>query len=173
MPTILTHTAVPLALRLGLGKHAVPTRWLWAGMVLSILPDLDMVFLYFGVPWHSVYGHRGFSHSFGFALMCAILFVWVAYTRKATAFMFAFAIVASHALLDTLSWGGQGVALYWPFSDIRIRAPQRPIPASPLDVDMFMRWGLYVLEAELKWVWLPLMTLGGLGALWRRWRSKG
>ena len=59
MPTILTHTAVPLALGLGLGKEIVPRRVLWAGVALSILPDLDVLAFRFGIPYAAPFGHRG------------------------------------------------------------------------------------------------------------------
>jgi membrane-bound metal-dependent hydrolase YbcI (DUF457 family) len=43
MPTILTHTAVPLALGLGLGPRAIPPRLLVAGVTASMVPDLDVL----------------------------------------------------------------------------------------------------------------------------------
>jgi membrane-bound metal-dependent hydrolase YbcI (DUF457 family) len=43
MPTIISHTAIPLAIGLGLGRKAISSRLLLAGMAASILPDLDML----------------------------------------------------------------------------------------------------------------------------------
>src|SRR5215468_1372822 len=68
MPTIFSHPAVPLALGLGLGKKFIPTRLLLAGVVGSILPDFDVIAFRFGIPYEDQFGHRGFSHSFFFAI---------------------------------------------------------------------------------------------------------
>lgn len=43
MPSILSHPAVPLALGLALGPRVIPRRLLLAGVVASILPDLDVL----------------------------------------------------------------------------------------------------------------------------------
>lgn len=63
MPTILTHTAVPLALGLGAGRATISRRLLLAGMATAILPDLDVVAFRVGIPYAAAMGHRGFSHS--------------------------------------------------------------------------------------------------------------
>jgi len=41
MPTILTHTAVPLAIGLALGPRVVSRSLLVAGVLASMLPDLE------------------------------------------------------------------------------------------------------------------------------------
>ena len=75
MPTVFSHAAVPLALGLGLGREAVPPRLLVAGVLVSALPDLDVVTFSWGVPYTSSFGHRGFSHSLLFALAVARAFL--------------------------------------------------------------------------------------------------
>src|SRR3954466_11316239 len=72
MPTILSHAAVPLALRLGLGGKAVPARLLACGAIASMLPDLDVVGMRLGVAYASDFGHRGFTHSLLFAAVLAL-----------------------------------------------------------------------------------------------------
>ncbi len=165
MPTILTHPAVPLALGIGLGNRIIPGKLLLAGILLSILPDLDVIFLQMGVSWHSVYGHRGFTHSIAFSGVCALLLAICFRERSAAAAIFGFVVVLSHPLLDAITWGGQGVALYWPFSDHRFSLSYQPLPASPLSIPHFMRWGGFVLMAEFRMVWLPCIgfTLAVLG----------
>ncbi|MFT5260985.1 MAG: inner membrane protein [Saprospiraceae bacterium] len=177
MATILTHPAVPLALGLGLGKQLIPTRLMLLGMLLSVLPDLDVAMLMLGVPWSSVYAHRGFSHSISFALLISglILFYWQGQNTRGNkgeplmVFVFCFVVLLSHTFLDALTWGGQGVALLWPFDHARFRFDYRPIPASPLSVSGFMRWGGFVLLSELKLIWLPLCAF--TASLWaaRKW----
>lgn len=58
--------------------------------------------------------------------------------------------MVSHGLLDTLTTGGKGVALLWPFSDERFFAPLQFIRVSPIGVGRFLsERGLAVLLSEL------------------------
>lgn len=49
MPTVITHAAVPLCLGAGLGLKVIPPRLLFAGVVLAMLPDADVLAFKFGV----------------------------------------------------------------------------------------------------------------------------
>ena len=114
MPTILSHPAVPLALALGLGRRTIPPRLLVAGVVCSILPDLDVLTFGLGIPYASQFGHRGFSHSLFFAALVALagaVFYRRFETRCAVVFAFLFVALASHGLLDALTNGGLGIVL--------------------------------------------------------------
>ncbi len=62
MPTVITHAAVPLCLGAGLGLKVIPPRLLFAGVVLAMLPDADVLAFKFGVSYGNVFGHRGFTH---------------------------------------------------------------------------------------------------------------
>lgn len=89
-----------------------------AGALLANAADLDFL-LVFGLRMRG--WHRGFTHSFAFALI-----VWLALfallgrarAREAAAYGLAY---ASHAVLDfaTTKFGG-GVVLLWPFSSERL-----------------------------------------------------
>ena len=165
MPTILSHAAVPLALGLGLGGKAVTPRLLVAGIVASVLPDLDVIASYFGVPSSAELGHRGFSHSPFFAALVAL--TGAAGRRalgagSAQAFVFLFVAMASHGVLDALTRGGPGVAFLWPVTGQRFFAPVRMIEVSSFGVAwLFSSRGATVLLSELRWIWLPsgLLTL--------------
>jgi inner membrane protein len=61
----------------------------------------------------------------------------------------------SHPLLDMLTDGGLGIALFYPFSTGRYFFPWRPISVSPIGGAFFSRAGLEVILSELKWIWLP------------------
>ncbi len=159
MPTIFTHPLVPVAITLSLGNRIIPPRLLWAGIALSILPDLDVILLQMGVSWYSVYAHRGFTHSLGFALICALLLAMCFRDHRPQALIFGFVVVVSHAILDAITWGGQGVALYWPINSDRFLFPWHPLPASPLDIPHFIRWGGFVLKAEFQMVWMPIIGI--------------
>ena len=67
MPTVITHAAVPLCIGLGLGSKVIPPRLLFAGIILAMLPDADVLSFKFGIAYGNVFGHRGFTHSRVFA----------------------------------------------------------------------------------------------------------
>ncbi len=159
MPTILSHPVVPLAMGLGLGLRLLPPRLLIAGMVASILPDLDVIGFGLGVEYGSQFGHRGFSHSLSMALaigLIAACFHKSLRTGFALSFGFVSLASASHGILDAFTNGGIGVAFLWPFSAERFFAPFRVIEVSPIGVSrIFSERFLHVLESELLWLWLP------------------
>lgn len=159
MPTIFTHAVVPLALGTGLGVKAIPRRLVLAGMLVSILPDLDVIAFRLGIPFGSDFGHRGFSHSLFMAACIALVgsgFCHRLHAGLARTFLFLVVACASHGLLDALTNGGSGVALLWPFSGERYFAPVTPIEVSPIGLSRFLTArGAAVLASEFVWVWLP------------------
>ena len=62
---------------LAIGQVGITAKTSWrlmaAGVLLSILPDADSIGFFMGVPYHSFWGHRGFSHSIVFALLISII----------------------------------------------------------------------------------------------------
>ena len=112
MPTIVTHAAVPLCLGLGLGRKIIPTRLLFAGMVLSMLPDADVLSFKLGVAYANEFGHRGFTHSLLFAFFVPILcLLETRWFRASILRVWSFLTVSllSHSLLDSVTTGGMGV----------------------------------------------------------------
>jgi inner membrane protein len=173
MPTIFTHSAVPLAMALGAGDRIVSRRMLVAGMALSILPDLDVIAFRFGVPYAAEFGHRGFSHSLFFAVATALCVTALCPSFRASflrSFTFLFLAVVSHGVLDACTDGGLGIAVLWPWSNRRFFVPVKFIEVSPITFCRFFSpRGLAVLRSELATVWLPLMGLASVLALVRRW----
>ncbi|MDR2031318.1 MAG: metal-dependent hydrolase [Azoarcus sp.] len=164
MPTIITHAAPALALGAALGFRRIPPRLFWAVVFCAMLPDFDVIGFRFGVRYADLLGHRGFSHSLSFALVCGGLGALAAPSwlrcRRTLAFGLMFAAVASHIALDAATSGGLGVAAFWPFSEARFFFPWRPIQVSPLSLRVFFSGrGLEVLRSECLWVWLPCLTL--------------
>ena len=172
MPTVLSHTAVPLAVGLGLGRAQVSRATLLTGMGLSMLPDLDTIGFRFGIPYASEFGHRGFSHSLFFACLVSTLAAWWLFRsgqRYWPSFGFLALAMASHGLLDCFTTGGKGIALLWPFSSARFFAPIQVIRVAPISLTRFLSArGIEVLQSELKWVWLPCALLGLLLYGWRK-----
>jgi inner membrane protein len=172
MSTILTHTAVPLALGIGLGASVISRRLMVAGAVASMLPDVDVLAFRFNIAYTDTLGHRGATHSLMFAVfvaLIAMLFASRLNTSRSKALLFVGASCASHGLLDTFTNGGNGVALWWPFSDERVFSAWRVIEVSPLNMHrVFSERGLEVLLSEFFWVWLPAVVVCGMLWLLRR-----
>lgn len=172
MPTILTHPAIPLAIGLALGRDIVPRRLLVAGVVASVIPDLDVLSFDFGVPYASALGHRGFTHSVVFALGLALVGTFASRSLRASAagtFVFLFVAAASHGVLDGFTNGGHGIAFLWPWSTERFFAPFRVIEVSPIGASqLFSPRGATVLVSELLWVWLPSAVVALAVAIVRR-----
>jgi inner membrane protein len=172
VPTVITHTAIPLAIGLGLGSNTISRRLLAAGLAASAVPDLDVLAFRLGVAYSDQMGHRGFSHSLLFAFILAAiacLFCARLNASRLVAFVFVLAAGASHGLLDMLTNGGLGIAYLWPFSDQRFFFPEQVIQVSPLGIHRFLGpAGLAVLESELLWVWLPASAVLAALLLLRR-----
>lgn len=166
MPSFLSHPAPALALAILLGRPRYPVSVALAGAACSVLPDADVIGLAFGVPYDSMLGHRGITHSpfFAAAIGAAGALAWRDPRMPRVALgLYLFAATASHALLDALTNGGRGVALLAPFSPTRFFFPFRPIQVSPLSLERFLsERGLLVLASEIVWVWLPSLLLASL-----------
>ena len=124
-----------------------------------------------GIPYAHFFGHRGFTHSLTFALILASVNAAAIAIGKSSRFswpilIYLFLCTASHGILDAMTSGGIGVALFAPFSDQRVFFSWRPIEVSPLSITQFMSLrGTRVLKNELLWVILPSLGLAILGSL--------
>ncbi len=164
MPTIMTHAIVPLAIAVAAGPARISPKLAAAGAVLAILPDADVIGFAVGIDYADPWGHRGASHAVAFAaLIAGLLTVLWREARSFGAFLFLTLAMASHGLLDTLTDGGLGAALWWPFDDARIFAAATPIRVSPIGADFFSARGLETLVSEILWVWVPCMLLAIAG----------
>jgi len=129
---------------------------------LSMLPDADVVGFSLGVRYADEWGHRGATHSLVFAAAVGIVTGLLARRFHAPAlrtFIAATLVVASHGLLDTLTDGGLGCALFWPFDQTRYFAPWRPIPVAPIGLGYLSARGLSVAFTELV-IFAPLVWFG-------------
>jgi inner membrane protein len=173
MCSVLTHPAVPIALSTVLPQDALSSTVFLVGVACSVIPDLDVIGRKFGIRSPHMLGHRGLTHSIAFA---AVLGATLTYTLFRGSHpdpwvvcLFLFVSTLSHALLDMLTNGGQGVALWAPFSNVRYFFPWRPIEVSPIGVRRFFsKRGVLILWSELRWVWLPSAGVCILGIMiWR------
>lgn len=157
-------------------RRVGPTRWtLFSAMVawsaLSLLPDADVLGFHFGIAYGDPWGHRGATHSLVFAALGGCVIGVAASTLLnrpgLRTGILAALVLASHGLLDTLTDGGLGCALLWPFSDERFFAPWRPLPVAPIGRAFLSSWGLRVALCEMA-VFAPFFAY----ALWPRARRK-
>lgn len=159
MPTVFSHPAPMLALGLAAGQRAIPGRLLLAGLICSVLPDMDVVGFMMKVSYGDTMGHRGASHSLLFAgsmgALCALAAPWLR-CKRFIAFLTGFFAVASHIALDAATNGGLGVAVFWPWDNTRYFLPWQPIEVSPFSPRrLFSARGVKILFSELTWIWLP------------------
>jgi inner membrane protein len=168
------HAAVGMALGRFETGTAVPWRRRVAVMaflsLLALLPDADVVAFPLGIPYEATWGHRGASHSFVFAAASALGVAALARWKGGSATrwgLLAFLAMGSHGVLDSLTTGGLGPALFWPFSDARVFAPIRPLPVAPIGAGMLSARGLYVTVFEFA-AFLPAWIY----ALWPRKKAQ-
>ena len=177
MASLITHAIVGAALGQG-GEAAWRKDWrFWCFLVAgSMLPDIDSIGFFLGVPYRSFWGHRGFTHSLLFVLIVAVLGVlWIEGGKFRNAWklgLLFFLAVASHGLLDAMTNGGLGVAFFSPFDLHRYFLPSRPILVSPIGTRFFSGRGVRILANEALWVWLPTLVLVILLKLARRLRAE-
>ena len=141
----------------GARRPSLAAMVFWAA--LSFLPDADVIGFGLGVRYADAWGHRGATHSLAFslALGSAIGLLAPRYGRPAVQTgVMATLVVASHALLDTLTDGGLGCALFWPFDLTRYFAPWTPLPVSPIGFGYLSPYGLFVAIFEII-VFSPLL----------------
>jgi len=171
MCSVLTHPVVPIALAIVLPHEVLSPTLLLAGAACAVVPDLDVIGFKFGLRSHPMLGHRGLTHSIVFAAALGALLTYTLFRNSHpqwVVFLFLFLSTLSHPLLDMLTNGGQGVALFAPFSNARYFFPWRPIEVSPIGVRRFFsRRGVQIMRSELRWVWLPAAGVCILGMIVR------
>lgn len=176
MPSAFSHAFAAVAL----GKTYTGRPMGWRFWVLAAgsaaFPDFDVLAFGLGIPYESMLGHRGVTHSLVFALGWGLLVVWcefkqvVRFSREWWGlFAFFFVVTASHGVLDALTDGGLGIGFFIPVDATRYFFPCTPIEVSPIGVgSFFSARGWSVMKSELVYVWLPFGLLW-LGAVLWRW----
>ena len=164
MASAFGHVAVAYAL----GKTctlSIPAWRLWSLTVLcSLLPDVDVVGLFLGIPYSHMLGHRGFTHSIVFAILVGLVVPRLAsptisyWTPSYWMSALYFSLVTmSHGFLDAFTDGGLGIAFFAPFGSTRYFFPWRPLTVSPIGfTQFFSEWGMDVLLSELLWIGIPV-----------------
>jgi inner membrane protein len=180
MPTIVSHAITSIPIALGFQKKVNKYRLLFLSILFSVLPDLDGIGFGLGIQYNSLFGHRGFSHSIVFVIIAAIIFVYLVdpktklKSRRFTMLFVNFFIIGIlHILLDAMTNGGLGVALFSPFSNARFFFPWTPIEVSAILPQYFFQLnGLQVMKFELLYLVLPSIIISTLIIYFRRNHEK-
>ena len=174
MATIFSHPAIALGLFPWFKPICQSKYILLTGMALTILPDLDVIGLRFGIPYDHLLGHRGLTHSIFFAaIFCAVLTLVLCNKNKLSIWIYFTISMASHGLLDALTNGGLGVAFLSPFSNERFFLPFRPIEVSTLNIAHFFQGGgIGPLKSEFLYIWPPAILAFLIAYLMPENRSK-
>jgi inner membrane protein len=179
MASAFSHAIAAAAIGSAFSRRGLPVRFWVLGAACSIVPDADVIGVALGVPFRSVLGHRGLTHSLVFAAVLAAVVVLAFFARMraevspARLWLYFFLATASHGVLDALTNGGPGIAFFAPFDNARYFLPWRPVVVSPIGIrPFFSEWGLRVIESELIWIWLPSLIFAGLAILFLRWTGR-
>lgn len=177
MPTVLTHSIVSGLLGKTI-KWEQSRQVTLCSVLCGSVPDLDVIGHRFGFAYLDHWGHRGMSHSLFIALIIGLILSVLCAERgrlKTLKLGLYFSILTStHGLLDMITNGGHGVAIFGPWSHKRHFFPQdwRVIEVSPMRPQHFTWERLApVFESELVWVMTPVLALFILRATFERLRK--
>ena len=137
------------------------------------MTDADAVGYWLGVPYNSLFGHRGFTHSFFFAVLLATIMMTIFFAKNkfmSGAYLriwcYFFLATAMHPVVDAMTSGGLGVAFFSPFSNHRYFFPFRPIRVCSIGFgDLFSHRGVVIFASEFLWLWVPAGVVAGIASL--------
>jgi inner membrane protein len=177
MPTTFSHAVFATAVGKAYAAEPLPAGFWILTAGCAMLPDVDAIAFAFGIRYDSLLEHRGLTHSIAFAVLIGFI-VGVSVFRTSETkvgrleLIFYFTLITlSHPLLDALTNGGRGVALFAPFSNERYFFPLRPIEVSPIGMRFFSERGLEVITSEVVWVWLPALLVYAITRSYRKLRT--
>ena len=73
MPTIFSHAIFASAVGKAYVSEPMPLRFWVLTATSAMLPDVDAIGFAFGVPYDSMLGHRGLTHSIAFAVLVGLV----------------------------------------------------------------------------------------------------
>ncbi|MFY9608106.1 MAG: metal-dependent hydrolase [Blastocatellia bacterium] len=165
MPSVFSHAVASIALGRAYTTRTLPVRFWVLSAACALAPDIDVLSNRLGFDYTTMLGHRGFTHSFFFAMVLSGLVTLLAFrkpvagTGRLSLFALLFAATASHSILDAMVDGTLGVAFFAPFSSARFFLPWRPIVSSPIGWAFFSPAGATTFINEFLWVWVPSLVV--------------
>jgi len=176
MPSLFTHPSVAISLVPWFENLRKQKSIIFTGIMLTALPDVDVIGFKFGIPYEDMMGHRGITHSLLFAVLLSGFVARIMSHKGNVSFKtiwgyFSLCMV-SHGILDAFTNGGHGIAFFAPCSNERYFFPFHPIEVSTLSLRRFFQGqGIEVIKSELIWVWLPMMLIFTVGYLKSRTKN--
>jgi len=163
MASAFTHAFASYTIGKLMPGYRIGWKTILLGMFCAAMPDLDVLAFKFGIPYDHLFGHRGITHSIFFSAITAFVVKALFYPNTKMSshtgvflLCFFFLSTVSHAILDAMTTGGMGVAIFAPFDESRHFLPWRFIKVSPLSISQFFgEWGKRVLISEFTYVWIP------------------
>ena len=155
----MSRSAWPRRARTGEG-HRPHWRSAVAWSALSMLPDADVIGFSLGVRYEDPWGTAAPpTRSRSRSSSASRLESWPAWFKRPAlrTALFAAVVLATHPLLDTLTDGGLGCALFWPFDLTRYFSPWRPIQVAPIGLAFLSPYGAIVAMSEMV-LFLPLFV---------------
>jgi len=114
MPTIFSHAIFSTALGAAYATEPMPKRFWFLAAMCSVLPDFDVIAFNLGIPYRSVWGHRGFTHSLLFAVLAGCVIASTAFrledlatikhSRISLAIFFNAATMSHHSFNERFAW---------------------------------------------------------------------
>lgn len=178
MASAISHAVAASAINAAFYRPGISKRVWIAGIICSVVPDLDVIGFRFGIHYGDFWGHRGFTHSLAFAailagVITAVLPQVLSEVSSTFLFVYLFVTTVSHGLLDAMTNGGLGVAFFSPFDTRRYFLAWRPISVSPILITRFFSArGAAILRNEMLWIWLPSAVVIGTMMISRRLRGR-
>jgi inner membrane protein len=162
MPVVISHSLVAIVFGKIFAKKTGIKFWVFS-IICAILPDIDVLMQYTGLPYGHMLGHRGFFHSIMFVLILAFIIVITGFheikrlSKEWWSFVVYFFLIGlSHTILDAMTSEGIGVGLFMPFDSARYFLPVRPIRMSPFSILRFLKTdSMRILVSELILIWIP------------------
>jgi inner membrane protein len=121
MPSAFSHAIAAYAAGKIYPRTKTSFKFFLTGMICAAFPDIDAVGFWMGIPYHSIWGHRGITHSFFFAFVLAFVVMQLFYANEKILgrsyhlkWFYFFIATASHPVLDAMTSGGLGVAFFAP-----------------------------------------------------------
>jgi inner membrane protein len=157
MPSSIGHALTAVAIGAPLAPATAGRRFWFAGILCTVLPDLDAL----GRPFRLgdvefLGGHRALTHSILFAVIVSVAVTWSAFRSsqwngsRGRILVFLLLAMVSHGVLDAFTAYGGGVAFLYPFTRAHYVAEWQPVRG---------------LVDEALWIWLPAAVL--VGVVWR------
>ncbi len=179
MASAFAHALVAVTAGKTFPKKFSNLKFILLGVFCSVIPDADVI-MHNWVGYDSFFGHRGFFHSFFFCMVLAIFLTGTFYKEEKTFsktgwlyIVYFFLCGVSHGLLDMMTSGGLGVAVFSPFYNERFFFGWRPIRVSPMSVSRFFdgrAWA--ILSSEWKWIGMPCVIWLGTVVIARKIKDR-